>query len=182
MEGASMTDYLDRLTAADCMLANGILKHRGGLRFCKPDLTIAPDGTPYLYRWHIIPRNEKANVYLHIQVASDPERPLHDHPWENTSVILSGGYDEVWDPTPWDRLNDNRDVRKLRAGDVVHRKATEAHRLILPPEIPYTMTIFSTGPVLRPWGFWFPDGWRDSRTVLHNENGMSVMNKADRND
>jgi hypothetical protein len=41
---------------------------------------IAPDGQPYLYRWHVIERNPEANTYFHIQVDDDPERPLHDHP------------------------------------------------------------------------------------------------------
>jgi hypothetical protein len=150
-----------------------------------PDLTIAPDGKPYLYRWHVIPRNDQANVYFHIQVDSDPERPLHDHPWANTSVILSGGYDEIWNPTPWlaepDRMWKSM-MRRSRVGDVIHRTANEAHRLILPPEFKYTMTLFTTGPKVRPWGFWFPEGWRDASTVTEMENGMSVMTEEARGD
>lgn len=174
-------DRHDLLSAADHMLANAVLKHRGGLSHCAPDLVIAPDGNPYLYRWFLIPRNNLANVYFHIQVASDPERPLHDHPWDNTSVILSGGYNEVWDAAPDIKRHGGAITRALRAGNTVHRRATEAHRLILPPDILYTMTIFSTGPTLRPWGFWFPDGWRDAKEVTEIENGMSVMREEDRN-
>ena len=140
-----------------------------GLR--QPDLTIAPDGTPYLYRWHVIPRNQRANVYFHIQVADDPERPLHDHPWDNTSVILAGGYDEFY--------HDNLQIvhtRKVREGDVVHRKAEEAHRLLLASSLGYTMTLFSTGPKRRRWGFWFPDGWHDQAEVIENlPDGRSIF-------
>jgi hypothetical protein len=125
----------------------------GGWR--EPDVDIQPDGTPYLYRWHLIPRNAYgANAYLHVQVASDPERPLHDHPWDNQSVILAGGYIERQVRNmPWGIVEEPRRF----AGQTISRKAEEAHRLILPPEVPYTMTLFTTGPVRRDWGFWLND-------------------------
>lgn len=157
----------------------------GRSKLTRPDLVIAPDGAPYLYRWHVVPKNDKGGLYFHIQVASDPERPLHDHPWDNTSVILSGGYDEIWEPAPWHHPRHMivaGITRRLRKGDTVHRRAGEAHRLILPPEFPYTMTLFSTGPKLRKWGFWFPDGWRAFDTVTKTlADGRSVMREEYRN-
>lgn len=133
-----------------------------------PDLVIAPDGEAYIYRWHLV-KTPQACCYFHIQVASDPERPLHDHPWDNTSVILAGGYDEIiWEPgcqeITWYR----------KPGDVIHRKATDAHRLILPAGVPYTMSLFSTGPKVREWGFWYPDGWRPYTDVTRTVDGKSV--------
>lgn len=118
----------------------------------EPDVDIQPDGTPYLYRWHLIPRRKVgANCYLHLQVASDPERPLHDHPWDNHSVILAGGYVERMQQTPpWGRVVE----RPRHKGEAISRRAEEAHRLILPEGTPYTLTLFTTGPVLRDWGFW----------------------------
>ena len=144
----------------------------------EPDFIIAPDGEPYLYRWHVIPRNNYANVYFHIQVVDDPERPLHDHPWDNTSVILAGGYDELYRPlaAPPHAIMDTVLTRKVREGDVVHRKAEEPHRLLLASPLGYTVTLFSTGPKRRPWGFWFPDGWRDQREVIENlPDGRSIF-------
>jgi hypothetical protein len=142
----------------------------------EPDLVIAPDGEPYLYRWHVIRRNNRANVYFHIQVADDPERPLHDHPWDNTSVILAGGYDELYAASDWRRRGQPPLTRKVREGDVIHRKAEEAHRLLLASPLGYTMTLFSTGPKRRPWGFWFPHGWRDQREVIENlPDGRSIF-------
>lgn len=140
------TSPLSNLRERDRGIAKTIL---GKIR--PPDLTISPDGTPYLYRWHIIPRNQETNVYLHLQVTSDPERPLHDHPWDNQSVILAGGYKEIvqWEP-PWQHPHEFQ----RWTGDVISRKAEEAHRLILPTAIPYTLTLFTTGPVRRDWGFW----------------------------
>ena len=144
----------------------------GPVRIARPDLVIAPDGNPYLYRWHIV-RLQAASVYFHIQVASDPQRPLHDHPWDNTSVILSGGYDEIWEPQPWMRDTREPVMRKLRAGDVVHRLACESHRLILPDGFGYTMTLFSTGPRERDWGFWYPEGLKLHTKVTKTVNGVS---------
>lgn len=143
-------DFTGRCTAADAALAQSII----GSINRPPDLVIAPDGHgEYLFRWEVIPRNNQANVYFHVQTQSDPERPLHDHPWDNTSVILSGGYDEIIATRPGTSWL-NPEVWRRHAGDVVHRPATWAHRLILPLEIPYTMTLFTTGPKVRKWGFW----------------------------
>lgn len=143
-----------------------------------PDLEIAPDGTPYLYRWHVIPRNREANVYLHVQVASDPERPLHDHPWDNQSVILAGGYIEIVQKTP-PLGRETRTTRYL--GDTVHREAEEAHRLILPFSVPYTMTLFTTGPTRRTWGFWianhrgYPTWYPHTDCIRETEDGRSLF-------
>ncbi len=157
------------LSGADFSVAKAIL---GGLR--KPDLIISPEGErPYLCRWNVIPRSKFANIYFHIQLSSDPERPLHDHPWDNQSVILSGGYEEIYNSTPatiW-----RQSTRSLRKGDVQWRPAIEAHRLLLPEFYPYTMTLFSTGPVVREWGFWCPDGWRAADEIFAAENRKAIM-------
>ena len=145
-----------------------------GGRLRPPDLVIAPDGEPYLYRWYVLPRRKvKANIYLHLQVGSDPERPLHDHPWDNTSVILAGGYMELLTDMPG-KLPARRYMR--REGDVVYRKATTAHRLFLPSWNRYTMTLFTTGPVVRQWGYWTDEGWVDEHDLTKTlADGTSVF-------
>lgn len=164
----------------DRMLAELILGDGG--RIYKPDLVISLCGEPYLFRWYVVPCNPEANVYFHIQVASDPERPLHDHPWDNTSVILAGGYQEILNKVPayffkhgqMHRIEAEQLVR--RPGDVIYREATWAHRLILPENIPYTLTLFTAGPMLRKWGFWFADGWRPYDEVTEvREDGSAVF-------
>lgn len=159
------------LSTADLETATRYLG--GTLR--EPDLVIAPDGNPYLYRWWLV-RSEGeqfgGNVYFHIQVNDDPERPLHDHPWHNQSVILSGGYVEVIQPEP-----PNGPIRHYlrHKGEVIHRCAREAHRLLMPPSQDYTMSQFSTGPKVKDWGFWYPDGWRHWRKVTaFTDDGRSV--------
>lgn len=142
----------------------------------KPDAIIAPDGEPILYRWHIIPRRMVgANVYLHLQVADDPERPLHDHPWDNQSVILAGGLREVY--TRSDQLiNAVQHERLVLKGRTVHRRAEEAHRLFLAPGCTYAISLFSTGPVVREWGFWFESGWRPHTDVVtETADGRSIF-------
>lgn len=172
-----------------------------------PDFVIAPDGKPYLYRWYLFGNphfhpemKELPGMNLHIQVASDPERPLHDHPWDNVSHILSGGYEEIIDPSPanqtvrgrkrvfredvggvWHRtetsVSEFRAVRKV--GDVIHRAQQTAHRLILPEGVPYTITIFTYGPKVAEWGFWYPDGWHSNRDHVAIRDGVSVhVNKG----
>lgn len=168
-----MTDWsqitmpLLQLSQQDVLIAERYL----GNIYRKPDLIIAPDGKPYMFRWHVAHNQGAGNVYFHMQVADDPERPLHDHPWDNMSVILSGGYLETIQPVPPHGL---KYTLPRRAGEVIFRKATEAHRLFIPEGVPYTLTQFSTGPRVRTWGFWFPDGWRDFRSVTTEKDGISV--------
>ena len=85
----------------------------------KPDFVIGDD---YLRRWWVIPRNPGANVYLHEILHSDDDRALHDHPWANTTIVLSGGYIEH---TP-------DGVFERKSGDVVTRPADALHRLVVP--------------------------------------------------
>jgi hypothetical protein len=144
-------------------------------RLWYPDLVLAPDGAPYIYRWYLVgsPSDTQppASVMLHIQVASDPKRPLHDHPWSNMSVIVSGGYEELLQANP-PRGEIERRLRQ--PGDIIFRGAHEAHRLLLPPSVPYAMTIFSTGPKVRDWGFWYDYEWRHHDRCIATRDGVSI--------
>lgn len=113
----------------------------------KPDFVIQRSGRPYLSRWHIIPRNPDFNVYLHHIEQDDLDRALHDHPWDNTTIVLSGSYREV---TPLG-------LQFRTAGDIVHRQAEDAHRLVVGDGDAWTL--FITGPKRREWGFHCPKGW-----------------------
>jgi len=109
----------------------------------------------YLSRWFLVvqkdrqdpcippgtPRSRRGQVYLHWFSGSDDARALHDHPWWNVSVVLSGEYREV--------LVDRVVIR--RAGDVVFRRATTAHRIVV--ENGPVCTLFITGRRSREWGF-----------------------------
>lgn len=101
----------------------------------------------YLHRWHLIPRNRWANVYLHRFHESDgPD--VHDHPWFNVSIVLRGAYREH---------SHDGTYRDRGPGAVVFRQARVLRRLeILSGPV---TTLFLTGPRRRVWGFVTAAGW-----------------------
>ncbi|WP_257541079.1 cupin domain-containing protein [Sphingobium sp. CFD-1] len=127
-----------------------------------PDFEIGRDPV-YLQRWWIIPRNEQQNVYLHRILRDDDDRALHDHPWANTSYVISGHYREI---TP-----DGSFIRG--PGDVVSRPAHALHRLELIEGEP-CVSLFFTGPKVREWGFSCPNGWVHWRDFTAGEHGEIV--------
>lgn len=139
-----------------------------------PDLVIAPAGEPYLYRWHLLPRSKEANLYFHVQVKDDPKRPLHDHPWDNMSVILAGGYKETISLTDGEPQEESTHTWPRGVGTVIYRRSRQAHRLELLYGEPYAMTLFMTGPKVKDWGFWFPEGWVPYEQVTKTEDGVSI--------
>ncbi len=114
----------------------------------EPDVTLY-DGVndPYLDRWFAVPRNPAGGVYVHRILRSDKDVP-HDHPWDFTSYIVEGEYQE-WTP---DGIF-NRPV-----GSIITRKAEDAHRLIVKPRHTVLSVVF-IGPRRRDWGFHCPGGW-----------------------
>jgi hypothetical protein len=141
-----------------------------------PDFIIGPLSDPYLLRWWVIPRNRWFNIYLHKMLRDDDDRALHDHPWANVSVILQGGYVEHLP---------NRTKRR-RPGSVVFRRAATPHRLSLlkanPADRDYAMrpswSLFITGPVVRSWGFWCPNGWTHWRDFVSVREGGNERGKG----
>lgn len=123
-----------------------------------PDVVIGQD---YLQRWHLVPRNRRANLYLHAFHRSDDDRALHDHPWPSVSLLLSSHY---WECVPARSHEPDGDTAALlRPLGALHRRpAHAAHRIELPVEYPDepVITLFATGPKVREWGFWCPQGWR----------------------
>jgi hypothetical protein len=142
-----------------------------------------------MLRWWKIMRNAYLNVYYHIVKRSDDDTALHDHPWWNFSIVLTGGYYEH-------RILEGGIHTKVWYGPgsvLFRRRGAYAHRLELPTEkrggvdrtIPLNdrgdvlehysadsgpertveleaRTIFITGPVLRRWGFHHPEQWVDA--------------------
>ena len=117
-----------------------------------PDFIVGAPGDDYLRRWWVIPRNRLFNIYLHEFRRSDDDRALHDHPWPNASILLSGRYTEH--TIPAGGIN----VRKVyKAGDVKLRSAKAAHRVEL--HAGPCWSLFMTGPRLRDWGFHCRSRW-----------------------
>lgn len=116
-----------------------------------PDFIIGPEDDPYMRRWFIIPRNPFQNIYLHEVLRSDDDRAGHDHPWNNQTLVIDGGYFEqtYYSARPW--VADYQYERK--PGDIITRTAEDTHRLIVPFG-GRAVTLFTTGPRIREWGFW----------------------------
>ncbi|MGL4575983.1 MAG: hypothetical protein ACRCV9_14455 [Burkholderiaceae bacterium] len=145
----------------------------------EPDVIIGGKDNPYLLRWHILPRNAFVNLYLHMFLRSDDDRALHDHPWLNASLLLSGSYVEHRI-----RAGGVHTVETLHAGAVKLRlSGSIAHRIELLPSTSAQRylgmlrisgrtdsawprggeqsfwTLFATALRYREWGFHCKHGW-----------------------
>ncbi len=125
----------------------------------------------YMRRWRFF-RTRRFGVRIHHILRSDPDRDLHDHPFNFTSVILWGGYWEyTLDPyllahqerPPGFVLHKDGVVRRWYGrGSVLVRRAEQLHRLEL-PEGSTAWTLVFRGRIRRPWGFLTDKGWIDQR-------------------
>lgn len=132
-----------------------------------PDLQIGGADDPYLNRWYVIPRNPVFNIYLHQFMRSDDDRALHDHPWISLSWCLRGEMIEI------SAAEDSPQM--IEDGNWVVRTPTFAHRLIIMPAMRGRVwTLFITGPRLREWGFWCPQGWVHWKDFTSGANGEIV--------
>jgi len=121
------------------------------------------DGRPYIYRWYIFNKSRwLPKVYLHLIVLSDDDRALHDHPWVNASVVLDGTYAEILGAQVVMGFDKFIPHRIVRAGDLVIRRASVAHRLVVTPG-QAVISLFLMAPKSREWGFLCPQGWRHQR-------------------
>ncbi len=119
------------------------------------------------------------SIMLHYFAQGDDDGSLHDHPWQFSTQILSGGYLEhlpAIQPTSdmgtatlvgdsWENIGPELaeiTVERL-AGDRVHHAATDLHMACNP--LPDTWTLVCTGERCRDWGFHPPgkawQGWRE---------------------
>lgn len=125
----------------------------------KPDYIIGEEDNPYMLRWWL-KREADGGCYVHFFLRDDDDRALHDHPWPSLSIILDGYVMEVYAPPGTDPRNTStHQKRQLGPGSVVERSENFSHRIELQTE--GALTLFITGPRLRRWGFWCPQGWRD---------------------
>jgi len=132
----------------------------------KPDFVIGSGEKVYLNRWWVIPRNRWFNIYLHQFLHSDDDRALHDHMYVNLSYLLEGSYIEH--TIAQGGVNYER---YLKAGDVLMRWPTTAHRIEI--EQP-CWSLFITGPRVREWGFHCPKGWRHWKEFVDDRDSGKI--------
>lgn len=139
-----------------------------------PDKVILrADGSVYLNRWHVIPRNRIFNIYYHDFRQSDEDRAEHDHPWLfNLSLMVRNMYKEY---TP-------QGITIRYPGDVKFRWGKARHRIELfalaSGKYLSCRTIFITGPVVREWGFYCPKGWVHWKIFTRLEGGVSHISRG----
>lgn len=132
-----------------------------------PDFIIGETENPYIKRWWVVPRNQFANLYLHLTLRSDDDRAMHDHPFDNTSFLVAGSYVEHTPEGVFTRL----------PGDIVARSASAMHRLEI-PKGGFAISLFFTGPKVREWGFDCPQGWRHWRDFTDTSSGGSTTGRG----
>lgn len=87
-----------------------------------------PNGEPYLERYYV-GRLFGWTFYLHRFLAGDPDRGLHDHPWDvSISLVLSGGYSETR-LTHIDCTGVHTRTRRVRPGRLNIIRADTFHRV-----------------------------------------------------
>lgn len=113
-----------------------------------PDQIISRGDDPFFERWWLLRKGpgDIENIYLHRFFRSDRE-DMHDHPWDNVSLVVCGSYREA---TP-------AGTHLRRRGDIVFRRAEERHAIV--SVAPGTISLFVTGAKYREWGFWTPEGF-----------------------
>jgi hypothetical protein len=143
----------------------------------KPDFKITNgDGSPYMHRWFLIPRNKLLNIYLHNILASDDDRALHDHRAHNISLLFRGSYIE--------HFQNERRVRNapcfiFRKGETPHRLQLYKDHFNSGRELS-TWSIFIKLKDYREWGFWCAQGWRHwEEFVKKTEDGNSAGKGCD---
>jgi len=151
----------------------------------KPDFVIGNDDDVYLRRWWLVRRNGFLNIYLHQFIRSDDDRALHDHPWSNISILLTGRYKEVMPVNRYDWVNkkDRNEKVKMRYPFIpIFRDANWIHRIELMKRKDGTekpmWTLFITGPWRRPWGFWCHFGWRYYKEFVAQTKGGNKVGRG----
>lgn len=95
------------------------------------------------------------SIRLHHWVKGDPAEYQHKHPWNFLTIVLWGGYDDVGEGRPVDRV---------RAPTVRYRDKNWRHAVVNCK--PGTWTIVVTGSVVDKWRFWI--GSREVNTQEWN--------------
>jgi hypothetical protein len=140
---AQLADRLDQLTTRLGKLVDRLLRRR--------DISDL-DNSLYLTRWYLL-KLPWFSIALHRFVRGDNDRDLHDHPYAFWSLILKGGYWEIF-------LGADGQVNKVwqRPGKLLRRPATWRHRVELPAQ-QCCWTLLLRWPTERSWGFWTSEGW-----------------------
>jgi hypothetical protein len=128
------------------------------------------EGVLHFQRWRLL-STRWGSLFVHYIARSDEDKHMHDHPWDFWSLILSGGYYETSQRSPWSiapariadymdgiaKIVDGRLITKCAPGYLVMREARDFHQITL---IKPTWTLVWVGPrIHEPWGYLTEEGW-----------------------
>lgn len=151
---------------------------------------------PVLYiRRYYISMGKKRNIFLHAIRRSDDDRDPHDHPWDFTSTLLWGSYEEYSEyghfplsvrptyrggPVKTDEKSYWRAASAARKryhwGQTYSVKAEHTHKLTLERPV-WTLVRAEKGR--RHWGFWTKTGWVHWRKYLELEDSFVADHAED---
>jgi len=134
---------------SDKSLLDRIL-HKFARLFYNRTFIIWTGGRKYLQRTYIKRKGFFPEIFIHKFYASDSDRDLHNHPWNNAfSLILNGSYRE-------ERFVDNTKTKTffktLKPGMFNYIGINDYHRVSLMSE--YVWTLFVAFKRVQHWGFW----------------------------
>ncbi len=129
----------------------------------------------YMLRmWLVQPRRDETgrwdsaeSVLLHWFLRPDNDAAMHDHPWDFTTTVLSGAYQEALPAPHWQAAIGGpvfgMNLGFASSGQTLHHKAEDLHAIErLDGDV---WTLVRTGPRVRSWGFHPPGkdwvGWRE---------------------
>jgi hypothetical protein len=143
-----MTSRSNPSRKSPSLLARLLFRFSGLLR-CR--IILSNQDEPYLERYHLLRLPGGGGIYLHRFLASDPDRGLHDHPWDRAfGLVLTGGYKEL-------RLAPQGDGEKiveqrLGPGSINNIRGDDFHRIVL-PDAREAWTLFGHTRKYKDWGF-----------------------------
>lgn len=116
-------------------------------------------GAPvYLRRLYLL-RTPWFSIMLHRIKLPDPDRHLHDHPWNFLAIVLRGFYIEQRnDPDSWIPTYNRRSWFNFC-------RASGAHKIVRVS--PTCTTLVITGRKQRSWGFHTDQGWMHWKEYIY---------------
>lgn len=111
--------------------------------------TIVKDDEIYLDRLRLV-QTPWFGVYLHHIYKPDEDRAVHDHPWAFGSLVLRGGYREMFINDP--HCDMPPEYRKWSRWSWHRMTTRSAHQIT--SVLPKTVTLVIVGRKVRDWGFW----------------------------
>ena len=113
----------------------------------------------YLERYYLV-RTRWVAIFIHRFWASD-EDPVHDHPWDNVSWVVKGGY--------FENLPDGQRLWR-GPGYKSFRTAEEFHSIEIPAgNEGKVWSVFVRFRRRRKWGFWCQDEWKEAAYQSEND-------------